>query len=452
MMVMQSLGRSARRPSLAVRRCFLVAAALSAVLASLLLSSCGGGEKPSVALKREQLFALGYGSTEDQLDLFQVDRSEATQKTCITMREGIFYISNGAGGKVVRYSSFGDPLSMIYNPAKNPAPIVLKTVAARQEKSPEGGISRAAAAPAGASSDDEGLGRKAVPYAFRSAGEIAVDSNQTVYVEDRLPPERRVQDKGSDAVLDRVILRFGKDGQFIDYLGQEGSGGTPFPYILGLYTTASDDCVVVSILQSAWLVHWFDKSGVLASSLRLSRDELPMPEKAEGLIANLDKIVPDSSGKALILKIDYYRASVDPTTKAEAGTEFASSWVYRMDLKDGKYSDRWQIHAMEKSAKLADGKSIKYSRVPELLGATGRNFYLIYADDDGKTYVSTYDRTTRDTARFSIDISPDEMYYNAYYLSPSGVLCALLGTKYEARIVWWRFDKQLGTTGSGLVK
>lgn len=443
----------------AAGRGLVAIALLATVLSPFLLASCGGSEKPSVALKREQLFSLGYGAAEDQLDLFQVDRAEAAQKTCIAMREGIFYIANGAGAKVVRYSSFGAPLSMIYNPAKNPAPIVLKAVSAK----PEQGAAARASESSSASADDEGLGRKAVPYAFRSAGEIAVDSSQNVYVEDRLPPERRVQDKDSDAILDRIVLRFGKDGQALGYLGQEGLGGTPFPYILGVYATSSDDCVVVSMLQSAWLVHWFDKSGVLVSSLRLKRDELPLPDKSLGLVANLDKIVPDSSGRALIFKVDYYQAAVDQAPKAQAssdaaagaasaGLDFASSWVYRMDLKDGKFSDRWQIHAMEKSAKLADGRSIKYSRVPSLLGATGRDFFLIYADDEGKTYISTFDRTTRDTARFSIDISPDEMYYNAYFLSQGGVLCALLGTKYEARIVWWRFDKQLGGSSSGLVK
>ena len=253
----------------------------SCLATSLLFTSCGA-EKPSVAVKREQLFSLGYGPAEDQLDLFQLDGSKAPLKTCLVMSEGIFYISNGAGAKVVRYSSFGDPLSMIYNPDKASEPVLLKAVPQKGE---------AGAPPPGA--DAEGLGRKAVSYPFRAVGEIAVGPNQTVYVEDRLPPERRVQDKDSGAMLDHVVLRFGKDGQFLDYLGQEGIGGTPFPYILGLYSMPSDDCVVVSMTQSGWLVHWFDKAGVLVSSLKLGRDELPMPDKGQALKASLDKIIPD---------------------------------------------------------------------------------------------------------------------------------------------------------------
>jgi hypothetical protein len=418
------------------RRGAIILAALPLVLCAipaLFLSSCAAREKPSVAVKREQLFSLGYGPAEDQLDLFQIDGSQATLKTCLTMREGFFYISNGAGAKVVRYSSFGAPLSMIYNTEKNPEPIILKAVAAKTASSGQGSTQESA-----------GLGRNALPYPFRAVGEIAVDSNQAVYVEDRLPSERRVQDKDSGAILDHVVLKFDKNGQFIDYLGQEGIGGTPFPYINGLYTVASDDCVVVSMLQTGWLVHWFDKSGVLVSVLKLQRDELPRPEKGEGLIASLDKILPDLSGRDLLIKVDYYKEAMDPATKTSAGVEFASSWTYRMDLRDGKYVDRWQIHAIEKTAKSPEGQTVKYSRVPALLGAAGRSFFFIYADDDGKTYISTFDRTTRASAKYSIDIAADELYYNAFYLTKDGVLCALLGTKYEAKVVWWRFDKLLG--------
>jgi hypothetical protein len=405
--------------------------------ASVLLSACGAGEKPSIAVKREQLFTLGYGPGEDQLDLFQVDGSQAPLKTTLFMSEGIFYIANGAGSRVVRFTSFGVPLSMIYNAEKNTDPIVLKPVAARGAES------------SGAAPDSGGLGRNAVPYPFRAVGEIAVDSSQTVYVEDRLPPERRVQDKDSSSILDHVVLRFDKDGQFIDYLGQEGIGGTPFPYILGVYSVASDDCVVISMTQNGWLAHWFDKAGVLVRSLRLRRTELPLPDNGQGLIASFDKIVPDLAGRNLLVKVDYYRQAVDPTTKSPAGTEFASSWIYRLDLNDGKWAERWPIRALERTVKSADGQVAKYSRIPSLLGAAGRDFFFIYADDDGKTYVSTYDRTTRETASYSIDIAPEELYFNAFYLSREGVLSALLATKDDARIVWWRFDKLIG---SGMVK
>lgn len=396
------------------------AALAACLLVALGLVSCTNTEK-SIAVKREQLFSLGYGTSEDQIDLFQLEGGSSPLKTRIAMREGIFYVANGNGAKVVRFSSFGDVLSMIYNPDKNPEPQVLKTAAA--------GLS-------------EGAGRRAQPYPFRAVGEIAVGADQVVYVEDRLPPERRVLDRESGALLDYVVLRFGKEGQFLDYLGQEGIGGTPFPYILGVYASSSEECVVVSMTQAAWLVHRFDSRGAVLSSIRLRRDALPLPEKGAELIASLDKIVPDPDGQSLIIKVDYYRDSVDPSTKSRIGVEYASSWAYRMDPRDASYPDKWQIPAIEKTAKNGpEGQTLRYVRVPELLGAAGTDLFFLAADDDGKTYFSAFDRTTRDMTRYSIDIAPDELLYDAFFLSREGILCALLGSQYEARIVWWRFDK-----------
>jgi len=412
------------------------ARACGAALVIITLFSCARGERPSVAVKREQLFSLGYGQTEDQIDLFQVSTEEAPQKTRIAMREGIFYIANGAGYKVSRLSSFGSLLSMVYNAERNPEPVVLKRAAA--------GANDSAA---------DSAARRAVPYPFRALGEIAVASDQTIYVEDRLPPERRSQDKESGALLDRVVLRFGKDGRYIDYLGQEGIGGTPFPYVVGVYAVSSDDCVVVSMTQSAWLAHWFDSKGALVGSARLLRDDLPLPDKGDGLIASLDKIVPDNDGRYLLFKVDYYKESIDPTTKSSSGIEFASSWVYRMSLRDGSYADRWLVPTVESTVKNGpDGQPIRYSRVPEFLGAAGNALFFILADDEGKTSVSTFDRTTRAVTRYSIDIASDELFFNTYFLSREGILCALLGTRYEARVVWWRFDKIIGGIGQGLAK
>ncbi len=392
------------------------------------LASCSGKDR-SIAIKREQLFTLGYGTSEDQIDLFQLEGGASPLKTRIAMREGIFYVSNGNGAKVVRLSSFGDVLSMIYNPDKNPEPVLLKPAAGQ----------------------GEAAGRRATPYPFRAAGEIAVGSDQVVYVEDRLPPERRVLDKESGALLDYVVLRFGKDGQFLDYLGQEGVGGTPFPYVLGIYAAGSEGCIVLSMTQAAWLVHWFDGRGAFVNSLRLKRDALPLPDKGQGLIASLDKIIPDPEGKSLLIKVDYYRESVDPSTKSRIGVEYDSSWAWRMDPRDASYPEKWLIPATEKTAKSGpEGQSVRYVRVPELLGAAGTDLFFIASDDDGRTFLSVFDRSTRDMTRYSIDIGQDELLYDSFFLSREGILCALLGSRFEARMVWWRFDKVVRGLGGGI--
>ena len=387
-----------------------------------LLVSCSA-KHASVTAAREQLFSLTYGKAEDQIDLFQTDPASAPLKTRMAMREGIFYVANGNGYKVMRLSSFGDVLSMIYNPDRNPEPVLLKPDSV-------GGIG----------------GRSAVQYPFRAVGEIAVDSKQTVYVEDRLPPDRRVYDKDLDSMLDYVVLRFDRDGQSMDYLGQDGVGGTPFPYIADIYTTSKDECIVVAMTQGSWLVDWFDTKGFVKHSLRIKRDALPLPEGESGLIASLDRIAPDSDGRSLVVKIDYYKTAIDPITKSDTGVEFAGSWIYRMDPATGSLEDRWQIPAIEKVDKDAGENGVQRSvLIPEFLGMSGNHFFFITADEGQRSEISIFDLTTRAISRFSIDISDDELFFSTMHLSPDGILSALLGTRYEARFVWWRFDKLLAT-------
>jgi len=394
------------------------------------LASCSDGDT-SIAVRREQLFTLGYGTSEDQIDLFQLEGAASPLKTRIAMQEGIFYVANGSGAKIVRLSSFGDVLSMIYNPDKNPEPQVLRPPAAKPEAA----------------------GRRAVAYPFRAVGEIAIGIDQTVYVEDRLPPERRVQDRDSGALLDYVILRFGKDDQFLDYIGQEGIGGTPFPYVLGLYATSSNQCVVVSMTQSAWLIHWFDEKGSLLRSIKLRRDALPQPDKEGELIASLDRIVPDPAGEGLVIKIDYYEEAIDLSTGSRIGVEYDSSWVFRMDPRDASYPEKWKIPVSVKTAKTGpEGQTVQYVRVPELLGAAGTALFFLSSDDQGKTYYYAYDRSTHDMTRYSIDIAADELLYDSFFLSREGILCALLGSRFESRLVWWRFDKLVAGLGGGLAR
>ena len=85
------------------------------------------------------------------------------------------------------------------------------------------------------------------------------------------------------------------------------------------------------------------------------------------------------------------------------------------------------------------------------VGSAQELFFFIYADDDGKTYISTFDRITRGMITIRHRHRGGRTLLQLVLPLAEGVLCAILGTKYEARIVWWRFDKLIGN-GGGLVK
>jgi len=393
-------------------------AVLAVAVVAMAFSGCSDSRSVT-ALQREPLFSLDYGVLEDQLNLFSLDDRAPPQKTRLAMRDGIFFVSNGNAAKVLTLSSFGDLLAMVYNPERNPPPLTLQT------------------SDAGSAAQ----GRTAKPYPFSSPGEIAVDSKRTIFVEDRVPDSRRTYDDAMKASLEYVVLRFSRDGEYLDYLGQEGVGGTPFPRLTGLYLSAHDDCIVVSLTGTGWIAFRFDPRGVLLSTIAIPRDDLPHPPEEAGNIASMDKIVAAPDGSGLILKIDYYKEIVDVETHTQAGIEFSSSWAWVMDGATGTYVERYELPSFES---MIDQSEPRVVRAWELAGAAAGALFLSAADDDGSTYYGLFDMRSRTMRRFSLKIDPDETLYAAFSLSPEGILSAILGSKYEARFVWWRFDKMLG--------
>lgn len=58
------------------------------------------------------------GKAEDQIDLIQLPGMPFKERSRIVMKNGLFYISNGNTGKVMEFNSYGDILTLYYNPEK----------------------------------------------------------------------------------------------------------------------------------------------------------------------------------------------------------------------------------------------------------------------------------------------------------------------------------------------
>lgn len=396
------------------------AAAAAAALA-ILLASCGS---PAVVkVDRDLLFTLGMGKLEDQLSLFQQQGPDGELKTRFCMRDGFFYIANGEGKKVLEFTSYGDLLSMIYDPEANPESVTLR--------SDESVV--------------ESLRKRASQYPFVSAGEIAVNSAKEIFVEDRLPEERRVFDDKEGVLLDRVVLRFRRDGSYNDYIGQEGIGGTPFPYIEGVYSTANDELVVVSreasAKRDAWLVHWFGPQGNLISDLAIPSDRLPMPKTDEKLIAELEGIVPDPESRRLYLFIDYSKEIVDPSTRTSSGIAFYATRLVALDPASGARIGDVEVPASEQ----VDAGGREIARTYSFLGASrGGKAYFMLPRLDGPYDVMVLDVASGAVKKASIAVAGDETRFSSFFVSQEGILCGLLATETEVRVVWWKLGDLAG--------
>ena len=71
-------------------------------------------------IKTKELFTLKYGKFEDEFNLYT--SSPEDYLSSITMRDGFFYVTDSASKKMMQFSSYGDLVSVLYNPEVNPVP------------------------------------------------------------------------------------------------------------------------------------------------------------------------------------------------------------------------------------------------------------------------------------------------------------------------------------------
>jgi len=423
--------------------------ALFIALLAIVASACSREGLASV--EREKLFTLTYGRFENEIDLFGLDGSQGGPDTQLFMKDGMFYVANPGSQKVLQLTSFGDLLSVYYNPDTNPVPSFARPPEGAEDSvqatSGAQGDAAAGGTQPGQGSQDSAAGtatRKAVPYPFSKPALVTVDSTKRLFVVDRVPDDRAEYDNNEQVALRDVVLRFASDGRFVDYLGQEGTGGTPFPPISNVYSTASNELVVVSRTQTGARAFWFDADGNLLYRVPFSFRELPSPyAKGSVSMPSLERIVPDYQARRLYLKIDYYVENIDPETKANAGLSFDRSCVYPLELESGTYGEAIDLPAY--AGVDADKLGTMTFRKPyELLGITSTGWAFLITPNEGGYALELMDLRARRIQKRILAEREDELAYNALMLSNDGIISALLATPYEASVVWWRTDSLIG--------
>jgi hypothetical protein len=402
-----------------------VSAALLAVagIPVLLLSSCQ--KKGMEELVSSELFSLTLGKLEDQVDLFQFEGAKIGRKNTVSMRDGWFYVANGNAGKIMVFSSYGDLIFLLYNPQTNPVPTVLGPIdqSARTEVSTRGSVA----------------------YPFADIGEIAVASDKTLYVEDAIAEAKEVKDARRGVVLSRVILRFDRKGRPLGYIGQEGIGGTPFPYVSALHVAAADQLVVVCRLPEAWEVFWYSREGVLLHQVEIDENNLPV-QPTKGVTPVLVNIVPDQQSPLLYMIVYSYRVSTDPSAPETPGQDTVVGRAYKLDLRTGQYDPSFVEFPQNLPRKEKTG--LRTTEIPsppsELLGVSSSGYFYLLAYTDTNLYtLQILDPAGKLRARRRMVIEDSELIYRDTHLSSTGIFYGLLADRTRAHVSWWRSDMLL---------
>ena len=402
----------------------------------------GCSQRGVSVLKRETLFNLKIGKIDNDIDLFQIQGRALTAKNRIFMKNGIFYIANGNSGKVMEFSSYGDLIFMLYNPSMNTKPVLLDSDISGKTKTT----------------------RRAVKYNFYRIGEIAVDNNNSLWIEDAVPEDKYVKDKKRGIILTKVVRHFSRNGNLINYIGQEGIGGTPFPFIENLYITSQNEPVVVSRAPADWEIFWFYSSGELRYHIRIDEKHLPDITPSDRKKAEIEKIAADYNNPVLYVAVSYFKDIIDPSTHVRSGVKKTGAFIYSLNLKTGKYAKVMDIPDKEQIKEVLGTREIKIPGPSyEFLGITERGFVFLLRNEGVNKYrllvkrigdsakgstnntAVPASRTSEDRAAVTKNITIEDtaLHFKYITLSSSGIIYGMLADDSKVNIVWWRSDKLL---------
>ncbi len=383
------------------------------------LFSCGkkGGIQ---TLNEEELFSLKYGNFEDEINLFGVDKIGKIS-TSLTMKDGFFYIVNGQNQKILSYNSYGDLLSIHYNEDFY------------DEKYNE------------LLSKQNSMLWKGVSFPFEFDGKIAVDSKKYMYAVGIVPKERNEQDEDENLVYSQVVLRFSSDGTVLDYIGQQGPSGTPFPFIKQIYVTNQNELVVVCITTGGSCTFWFSSDGYLKYRIPLTQKDIPHEkfDFAEGedddIFISVENVVPDYSSQTLFVKVDYYKPYVDSESKISSGVNYLETVIYPLNVETGTYSKSIIVPPYEESV-IQDFSKITYKIPYDFLG-TAKNGWLYFLLSTQEGYsVQILNAKRQQLIKRVLPVNHNDVLFSSFDLSDEGIISAILAEKEKCRIVWWKTD------------
>jgi len=357
---------------------------------------------------------------ESNLNVFTFNNVTPSYYPEVVMRNGIFAISDPASNKVMEFSSYGDVLSLYYNPLTNPPPLTLRV---RPETEAQTTV----------------VNKIAHPYEFVQIGKVAYSRENLLLVQDQVSDRRRVFDQERGVYLSQVILRFNALGEYQDYLGQEGIGGTAFPPLRNLWVTELNHIVIAAKVPGIDLIFWYDGRGDLLYSLEIGSEHLPLFED-EGFHPVLDTLTPSMTHPEIYVKVDFHPNSLD-----ERGIQ---SRIYTFDLESGSYSRYFDLPVnFQDRPNVQPGEVTRIQFPYEFLGIDDMNtLFFMGRITELQQQLLLINTDGRVLHRGFIDLNEGELVRRSLRVNEQGILVGLGVYNDRAEVKWWRTDRLLPRT------
>ena len=397
----------------------------------LLNFSCSRNQTIST-IKEENLFSLNYGKYENELQLFNL-ANLGNINTKIFMKDGFFFIADDNAKKIIQTTSYGDLLGIIYNPETNPEPSFVRKITNSNA--------------IGSSTENysqKTITQSAQKHPFNNISNLAVDSEKNIFVVDQITAERQEQDLQSKTILKEVVLRFTNEGNFIDYIGQEGPGGTPFPFIKDIFVTKNNELIVTCITTEGNTVFWFNSAGFLKYTIPIKTESIPLVKDEYDMdsteyFVTIDTIIPDFTKQKLYIKTDYHKTVIDTESNVQSGIEYYQTLLHPLNVENGQFEEFLVIPPYEDV--VTDGFSkLTYNTAFDFLGVTESGWFFFMIPDSTGYIVQMIQPNGQRIIKRHLKYNRDKTEYLNFTLSDDGIISALLASNEKVDILWWRTD------------
>ena len=155
-------------------------------------------------------------------------------------------------------------------------------------------------------------------------------------------------------------------------------------------------------------------------------------------VVEIETIVPDPHLQRLYVKLNYYYYQSQQTDGPGASAIDIVSRLYWLALSDGKYEEYIELPYR------SNGDDQSYAQTQQLLGiADGSRlvFYSLPVDNVMDVLVMDLDGAV--LLRRTVNLPAEQILFVDFNLSSEGVISALIGHEREARVLWWRLDREL---------
>lgn len=368
------------------------------------------------SLRENKLFDLPYGNFEEQISVGDLN-SVGNVRRGVAMRDGFFYILDGESEKIMELNSYGNLLSLFYYDDSQTAELINKS------ELPPKSVHRT------------------IGFQFEYPGQIVVDSNKTIYAAGTFI--KKQQEMGSDGLLYcQGVLKFDRDGSNMDYIGQQGPGGKPFPLIKNLYITQSDELVVVSNSNDGFIVYWIGRNGFPKYTVNINSSNIPKFNDQNiktDTYCTIANVVPSQTDYTLFVYVDYYANYIDEDSKVQSGVNYIQSLLYSLNCEKESYENPVLIPPYEESV-VVDYSKLTYKIPYDFMGVTTDGWkYFIIKNDTGFDLEMIQNESQRILRRHLNVDHQNNLFYDMY-LSPEGIITTLYLDKESARVVWYRTD------------